>query len=70
MLCMTIPYITTKFKSISNFVMIIWDPTAKFNSWQYFWLYGIVLCARDVFHPVVVGVTVTYNCCVHVPCLF
>ena len=38
---MAIPYQTTKFKSANIFVMAIWGPTAKFNSRQYFRLYGI-----------------------------
>ena len=37
---MVIPYQTTKFKSANMFAMAIWDPTAKFNSRQYFRLYG------------------------------
>ena len=38
---MVIPYRTTKFKSANMFAMAIWDPTTKFNSRQYFRLYGI-----------------------------
>ena len=38
---MAIPYRTTKFKSANIFTMAIWGPTAKFNSRQYFWLYGM-----------------------------
>ena len=34
-------YRTTKFKSVSIFAVAILSPTAKFNSHQYFWLYGI-----------------------------
>ena len=37
---MAIPYRTAKFKSANRFAMTIWDPTAKFNSRQYFRLYG------------------------------
>ena len=37
---MAILYQTTKFKSANTFAMAIWDPTTKFNSHQYFWLYG------------------------------
>ena len=37
---MAIPYQIIKFKSANTFAMVIWDPTAKFNSRQYFWLYG------------------------------
>ena len=33
---------TTKFKSANIFAMAILDPTAKFDSCQYFQLYGIV----------------------------
>ena len=40
---MVIPYRTAKFKSANTFVMAIWDPTAKFNSCQYFQLYTIFL---------------------------
>ena len=38
---MAIPYQTAKFKSANTFAMAIWDPAAKFNSRQYFRLYGI-----------------------------
>ena len=38
---MAILYRTTKFKSANTFEMAIWDTTAKFNSHQYFQLYGI-----------------------------
>ena len=31
---------TAKFKSANIFAMVIWGPTAKFNSRQYFRLYG------------------------------
>ena len=37
---MVIPYRTTRFKSANTFAMAIWDPTIKFNSRQYFRLYG------------------------------
>ena len=37
---MGILYQIAKFKSTNNFVMGIWDPTAKFNSCQYFLLDG------------------------------
>ena len=37
---MAIPYPTAKFKSANISAMAIWDPTAKFNSRQYFWLYS------------------------------
>ena len=45
---MAIPYRTAKFKSANTFVMANWDPTAKFNSRQYFWLYGIM----EQTHPI------------------
>ena len=35
-----IPYQTAKLKSANTFAMAIWDPTAKFNSRQYFRLYS------------------------------
>ena len=38
---MAILYRTAKFKYANMFAMAIWDPTAKFNSRQYFRLYGI-----------------------------
>ena len=38
---MAILYRTAKLKSANTFAMAIWDPTAKFNSRQYFRLYGI-----------------------------
>ena len=31
-------------KSSNIFAMVIWGPTVKFNSCQYFWLYGIHVC--------------------------
>ena len=47
---MAIPYQTTKFKSANILVIAIWDSTAKFNSHQYFQLYGtlnrIIRCIR------------------------
>ena len=39
---MAIPYQTDKFKSANIFVIAIWGQTTKFNSHQYFWLYGIL----------------------------
>ena len=45
---MVIPYWTAKFKFANIFVMAILGPTTKFNSRQYFRLYGIaVLLAID-----------------------
>ena len=40
-ICTAILYWTTKFKSASIFAVAILSPTARFNSHQYFWLYGI-----------------------------
>ena len=39
---MVIPYRTTKFKSANIFSMAILGPSAKFNSCQYFRLYGML----------------------------
>ena len=39
---MAIPYQTAKF---NLYTMAIWDPTAKYNSCQYFRLYGITCMA-------------------------
>ena len=36
---MAILYQTTEFKFANTFEMAIWDPIAKSNSHQYFWLY-------------------------------
>ena len=41
---MVIPYQTPKLKSANIFAMDIWDPTAKFNSHQYFRVY----CTRKM----------------------
>ena len=38
---MAIPYGTAKFKSANILAIAILGSTAKFNSCQYFWLYGI-----------------------------
>ena len=38
---MAIPCQTAKFKSANMFTMAIYGPTAKFNSRQYFQLYGM-----------------------------
>ena len=46
-----IPYRTAKFKSANIFAIAIWGPTAKFNSRQYFRLYGImhvVACTQSL----------------------
>ena len=37
---MAIPYRTAKYKSDNILTIVILGPTAKFNSRQYFWLYG------------------------------
>ena len=37
---MAILYRTAKFKSANIFAMVIWGPTTKFNSCQYFQLYS------------------------------
>ena len=42
-ICMVIPYWTAKLKSTNIFTMVIWGPTAKFNSCQYFRLYGMLI---------------------------
>ena len=46
---MLIPYRTTKFKYTNSFTMVILGPTAKFNSRQYFQLYGMymTLCRQS-----------------------
>ena len=48
-ICMAIPYQTAKFKSTDTFAMAIWDPTAKFNSRQYFQLYGMMPRAMPAY---------------------
>ena len=45
-ICMAIPYGTAKFKSANILVITIWGSTAKFNSRQYFRLYGIYTSNR------------------------
>ena len=40
---MAIPYRTAKFKSANSLAIAILGSTAKFNSRQYFWLYGIII---------------------------
>ena len=45
---MAISY-STKFKSANSFVITIWGLTAKFNSRQYFWLYGILCIFGGVY---------------------
>ena len=64
---MAIPYRTAKFKSANTFAMAIWDPTAKFSSRQYFWLYGTeesILCSA-VYASCTIIVTVLLHLCVH-----
>ena len=46
---MAILYQTAKFKSANMFAVAIWDPTAKYNSHQYFHLYGIILPSNNMF---------------------
>ena len=46
---MAIPYRTDKFKSANMFAMAIWEPTAKFNSRQYFRLYSIIHVHRYMY---------------------
>ena len=41
--CMAIPYWPAKFKYANTFAMVIWGPTAEFNSRQYFRLYGTII---------------------------
>ena len=43
---MAILYRTAKFKSYNTFEMAIWNPTAKFNSCQYFQLCSILHCGK------------------------
>ena len=45
---MAIPYQTAKFKSTNILAITILGSTAKFNSYQYFWLYGIHVCTFPV----------------------
>ena len=45
---MAIPYRTAKLKSANAFAMAIWDPTAKFNSRQYFRLYGKLVLLHGI----------------------
>ena len=53
---MAILYRTTEFKSANTFAMAIWHPTAKFNSRQYFQLYGIIVLYLGVDLQGVVGI--------------
>ena len=52
--CMAIPYQTAKLKSANIIVMPVWEQTAKFNSRQYFWLYGTLFLTC---------ITVKISCC-------
>ena len=59
---MAIPYRTAKFISANIFAMVILDPTAKFNSRQYFWLYGnsqwtLLLCMCIILYTCTLYVT-------------
>ena len=49
---MAIPYRTAKFESANTFAMAIWDPTAKFNSRQYFRLYGMCMVTLHLFNVI------------------
>ena len=40
---MAILYRTAKFKPNNTVAMVIWEPSAKFKSHRYFWLYGMYL---------------------------
>ena len=42
-ICVTIPYVTAKFKSANIFISVALDQTAKFKDRQYFQLYGVCL---------------------------
>ena len=52
-----VPYGTAKFKSANIFAMAIWRLAAKFNSHQYFRLYGIwiVICVHNVVCTIIRG---------------
>ena len=56
---MAIPYQTAKLKSANTFAMAIWDPTAKFNSRQYFQLYGSIIALINNY--VIVSITSTLH---------
>ena len=55
---MAIPYQTSIFKSANAFVIAIWGPTTKFNSCQYFRLYG--MCANLNMHDRMRNMTKKY----------
>ena len=60
---MVIPYQTVKFKSVNIFTMAIYGPTAKFNSCQYFQLYGIKsVLNHDLLITLSERVTVGIDC--------
>ena len=50
-----IPYRTAKFKSANIFAIAIWGPTAKFNSRQYFRLYGSLCLSLYVCKGIIPG---------------
>ena len=52
---MVIPYRTTKLKSANILGIAILGSTAKFNSRQYFWLYGNIINI-EVSHFVYINV--------------
>ena len=53
-----IPYRTAKFKPANIFATAIWGPTAKFNSRQYFRLYGTCFHVHDI----IIGNTFDFDC--------
>ena len=57
-----IPYRTAKLNSTNTFAMAIWDPTAKFNSRQYFQLYGILTHAYCIIHMHIAHIHVRNSC--------
>ena len=48
---MAIPYLIAKFKSANILIIAIWGSTAKFNSRQYFRLYGTINLKGRGKHP-------------------
>ena len=51
-ICMAIPYRTAKSKSANVHAKVIWDPNVKFNSQQFFRLYGSVFCIHKIMHVI------------------
>ena len=62
---MVIPYRTTKFKSANIFSMAILGPSAKFNSCQYFRLYGMLNSLLQYYIVYIVCIACYVH--VHVP---